>query len=146
MTSAELHQGSGGPDARPGLWRAPALVGSAGLGAAALLHVHDPHESGSYGFCPFLALTGLPCPACGGLRAVNDLTRGDVVGAVSSNALAVALVAFLAVSWLVWMIRRLRGRDVAMLAFSTRAAVVVTPVILVFAVLRNTPWGAWLAP
>lgn len=146
MKSAELHHRSGGPDARPGLWRAPVLLGSAGFGAAALLHVHDPHESGSYGYCPFLALTGLPCPACGGLRAVNDLTRGDLVGAISSNALAVALVAFLAVSWLVWMIRRLRGRDVAMLIFSTRAAVVVTPVILVFAVLRNTPWGSWLAP
>ena len=49
-------------------------------GAAVLLHLRDPHEQGSYGFCPFLALTGHPCPGLRGLRAVNDLTHGDVVG------------------------------------------------------------------
>ncbi|MCW2769119.1 MAG: hypothetical protein JWR27_552 [Aeromicrobium sp.] len=128
------------------LLRDPAIVGGAGLGAAVLLHLHDPHASGSYGYCPFLTLTGLPCPGCGGLRAVNDLTRGEVMAAVSSNLAAVCLVAFLAVSWLVWTVRRARGRDVPMVVFTTRAALVVVPLIVVFGVLRNTPWGAWLAP
>ena len=41
---------------------------------------------------PILAITGRPCPGCGGLRAVNDLTNGDVAGALSSNLMAVALV------------------------------------------------------
>ena len=31
------------------------------------------------------AAVGIWCPACGGLRAVNDLTNGDVLGAASSN-------------------------------------------------------------
>jgi hypothetical protein len=128
------------------LLRDPAIVGGVGLGAAILLHLHDPHKSGAYGYCPFLVLTGLPCPGCGGLRAVNDLTRGEVAAAVSSNLAAVCLVAFLAVSWLVWTVRRARGRDVPMVVFTTRAAWVVVPLIVVFGVLRNTPWGAWLAP
>lgn len=126
--------------------RAPAIVGAAGLAAATLLHVHDPHDSGSYGYCPFLALTGRPCPGCGGLRAVNDLTRGDVMGAISSNVLAVALVAIVGVSWLAWTIRRWRGDDRPMIQINDRVGVVVVVVFVVFGILRNTPWGAWLAP
>jgi hypothetical protein len=131
---------------RPVLLRDPAIVGGLGLGAAVLLHLRDPHDSGSYGYCPFLTVTGLPCPGCGGLRAVNDLSRGDLVAALSSNVLSVALVAVLAVSWLVWVARRWQGQDVAMVRLSTRAAWVVVPLIVAFGILRNTPWGAWLAP
>jgi hypothetical protein len=126
--------------------RAPVLVGAAGLGAAVLLHFHDPHESGSYGFCPFLELTGKPCPGCGGLRAVNNLTRGDVVGAVSSNVLAVALVAVLAVTWVLWLARRLRGTVDGMLSVNLRVGLVLIGVVAVFGIFRNTPWGSWLAP
>ncbi len=126
--------------------RAPALVGAAGLGAAVLLHLHDPHDSGSYGYCPFLQLTGKPCPGCGGLRAVNDLTRGDFVGAVSSNVLAVALVAGLAVAWLLWVVRRLRGKVGPMIVLELQGGLALVAVVLAFGVVRNTPWGSWLAP
>ena len=126
--------------------RAPALVGAAGLGAAVLLHFHDPHDSGSYGYCPFLALTGKPCPGCGGLRAVNDLTRGDLVGAISSNVLAVALVGALAVAWVLWAARRLRGRVDSMITLSLPAGFVLMAGVAVFGIVRNTPWGSWLAP
>jgi len=128
------------------LVRGPALVGAAGLGASALLRLHDPHDPGSYGFCPFLAITGHPCPGCGGLRAVNDLTHGDFVAAVSSNLLAVGLVVFLVVAWAAWAVRRARGTDVGMLVMSDRVLVLVLVVVLAFGVLRNTPWGAGLAP
>lgn len=127
--------------------RMPLMVGALGLLAAALLYRRDPHDSGSYGFCPFLSLTGLPCPGCGGLRAVNDLTRGDVVGAVSSNALVVALVVALAVLWVVWVVRRAGGqRRAPLVSVGGATAVVVVVVIAVFGVLRTTPWGSWLAP
>lgn len=126
---------------------APVLMGAAGIGAAALLRFRDPHDSGTYGFCPFESLTGLPCPGCGGLRAVNDLTRGDLVAAVSSNVLAVALAVTLGVLWIVWLVRRARGEHEARFAvLSTRAALVAVPVFIVFGVFRNTPWGSWLAP
>ena len=128
------------------LMRGPALVGAAGLGAAALLRLRDPHDPGSYGFCPFLAITGHPCPGCGGLRAVNDLTHGDVVAAISSNLLAVGLVVFVVVTWAAWAVRRARGTDAQMLVVSDRALVLVIVVALVFGVVRNTPWGAGLAP
>jgi hypothetical protein len=134
------------PTDRISLLRDPALVGAIGLGAATLLHFHDPHSSGSYGYCPFLALTGKPCPGCGGLRAVNDLTRGDFVGAVSSNILAVALVATLAIAWGLWVVRRAGGRGNRMIVLSARTGYAVLALIVVFGVVRNTPWGSWLAP
>lgn len=122
------------------------MVAAAGSAAFTLLRLHDPHGSGSYGFCPFLALTGQQCGGCGGLRAVNNLTRGDFVGAVSSNVLAVVLVAVLAVAWVLWVVARARGQDRRMIVVGPRATLAVIAVFMVFAVVRNTPWGAWLAP
>lgn len=126
--------------------RDPAIAGAVGLGAFTLLHFHDPHSEGSYGFCPFLELTGRPCPGCGGLRAVNNLTRGDFVGAVSSNAMAVALVAVLAVAWVLWVVRRLRGHDGPMIVLSAKIGMIVLAVFVVFGIVRNLPFGSWLMP
>lgn len=126
--------------------RAPALVGATGLAAFAALRLRDPHQDGSWGYCPFLWVTGRPCPFCGGLRAVNDLTHGDVVGAMSSNLLAVLLVAALGVAWVLWVWRRWRGRVDRMIVLSPRASAWVLAGIGVFWVARLTPWGSWLAP
>ena len=134
------------PRSKTELFRAPAVVGMAGAGALVVLHLRDPHESGSYGFCPFLAVTGHSCPGCGGLRAVNELTHGDMVSALSSNLLAVGLLALLAVAWAAWVVRRARGSDDRMLVIRDRTLVLVLVVVLAFGVLRNTPWSAWLAP
>ncbi|MEX2217634.1 MAG: DUF2752 domain-containing protein [Phycisphaerales bacterium] len=46
--------------------------------------------------CPLRALTGVPCPTCGGTRAVMRLGEGDVVGAVVQNPLVVIGGALLA--------------------------------------------------
>ena len=91
-------------------------------------------------------MTGRPCPGCGGLRAVNDLTHGDVVGALSSNVLVVALVAVLAAAWVVWVVRLLRGHDGPMIQLGPRTGMAVIGLIVVFGVVRNLPFGSWLAP
>jgi hypothetical protein len=134
------------PRSRVELLSAPALVGAAGLAGAMVLHLRDPHGQGTYGFCPFLVLTGHPCAGCGGLRAVNDLTHGDLVGAVSSNVLAVVLVGVVGVTWLLWAIRRWRGDGGPMIRVNERIGVIVVVVFVAFGIVRNTPWGAWLAP
>ena len=124
----------------------PAVVGAIGLTAAGLLHFHDPHGSGSYGFCPFLAITGKPCPGCGGLRAINDLTRFDLGAALSSNALAVVLVGVLAVAFVLWIPHRWRGEETRMIVLGPRTGVAVMILLAGFGIVRNTPWGSWLAP
>lgn len=131
---------------RSELLRGPVLVGAASLSSAAILYLRDPHDQGAYGLCPFLALTGYPCPGCGGLRAVNDLTHGDVAGAVSSNVLAVALLGFVGVAWLNWVIRRWKGEDRPMIQVTLRTGLVVLAAALIFGVVRNIPPGTWLAP
>jgi hypothetical protein len=37
--------------------------------------------------CPFLSLTGLPCPGCGMTRSCFSLLRGDLAGSLSYHAL-----------------------------------------------------------
>jgi hypothetical protein len=132
--------------ARYELLRAPLAVGMAGLAALVLLRVRDPHESGSYGYCPFLLLTGRPCPGCGGLRAGNDLAHGDIVAAVSSNLLAVATAVTLGVLWVGWVVRRWQGSPGGMVRVTERTGWAVIAVAVVFGIVRNTPWGSWLAP
>jgi hypothetical protein len=127
--------------------RPPVLLAAGLLGLSVLLHLRDPHQSGSWGYCPWLMLTGTYCPGCGGLRAVNDLSNGDVIGAASSNLLFVSSIPLVAWWWSRWTLRRWRGQfpDVDARRVGIGAAVFLG-LALVFAVVRNTPLGAWLAP
>ncbi|HET7477428.1 MAG TPA: DUF2752 domain-containing protein [Dermatophilaceae bacterium] len=135
-------------------WRAvgtaPLAVAGVALSMAAVLRVRDPHVPGSYGTCPFLALTGLPCPGCGGLRAVNDLTRGDLAGALGSNLYTVATLLAAALAWVGWVWSRAGGRRPRLGlqddASATRLAVVWAAGLVVFAVLRWLPPFAVLRP
>jgi hypothetical protein len=134
----------------PGRWRRvafPAALAGAVLVASVLLHVRDPHRSGSWGFCPWLVLTGTACPGCGGLRAVNDLTRGDVAGAASSNLLFVGSLPLVVFFWGRTVHDRWRG--VTRRLDSRRylaGALTFLVVVGVFWVVRNLPFGSWLAP
>ncbi len=135
------------PDGRWRRVQGPTLVAGAVLGASVLLHLRDPHEGGSWGYCPWLLLTGTSCPGCGGLRAVNDLTRGDLAAAASSNLLFVGAVPLLGFFWVRWFTDRWNRvrRQVSSRRALVYAGMFLT-VALAFAVARNTPWGAWLAP
>lgn len=124
---------------------APALT-IGGLGLATLaLHLRDPHESGSWGFCPSAAL-GIYCPGCGGLRAVNDLTNGDVAGAASSNLLFVALIPVAVFLLGRWTWDRWTGNEREPRPGLSRTVLwSLVVAAAVFVVLRNLP-GSWLAP
>jgi len=125
----------------------PLLLAGGLLLASVALHVRDPHQTGSWGFCPWAVLTGTWCPGCGGLRAVHDLTRGDVVAAASSNLLFVASLPLLAVMWGRSVRQRWTGvRQPAPSAVVHVLGAVAVASIGVFWVLRNLPSGGWLAP
>lgn len=121
-----------------------------GIGAAtAALRLRDPHQHGSWGFCPFKALTGWDCPACGGLRAVNDLGHGDVAAALHSNLVFVSAVPVLVALWALWVSNSWRGiptpRRTTLGARGRRVAWVGAAIVLVaFTVYRNTPAGSAL--
>ena len=138
--------------------RAQRLTGP--LGAAALVALatlaralRDPHRPGSWGWCPTKVLTHLDCPACGGRRAVHDLTRLDVGAAASSNLLLVVAVPVVVLLWVrrvvvVWRAAARegpRGGEAARpLTPSPALWAVGLGVVVLFTVVRNLP-GSWLA-
>lgn len=124
----------------------PPLATITGLAAATLaLYVRDPHASGSWGYCP-ISLLGFYCPGCGGLRAVNDLTHGDLAGAVSSNALLILAMPFAVFLLARWAVDAWQGRQRGLPTLSSWPMLsVVIALITVFTLVRNLP-GGWLAP
>ena len=61
--------------------------------------------------CGFLALTGIPCPLCGGTRACAALAAGDVGFAWQSNAGACVLLAVAVVHATVLACESMAGRS-----------------------------------
>jgi hypothetical protein len=112
--------------------------------------LRDPHVPGAWGVCPFLLLTGRPCPLCGGLRAVDDLAHGRILDAVSSNLLVVAAVVAGAVVVPWWAARRAAGAgDEApplLAGASPTALLAAVALVLLFGVVRWLPVLGWLAP
>lgn len=123
--------------------RAPVLVGAGGVALSAALLVRDPHAPGAWPPCPFLALTGVPCPGCGGLRAVHDLLTGDLVGALSSNAWAVLTAVLCVGTYAAWLVSRVastrRGATPG-----ARAATALTAWMSAHATVLATAWGVGL--
>ena len=122
-----------------------ATIGGLALATLAV-HLRDPHEKGSWGFCPSAAL-GFHCPGCGGLRAVNDLTNGDLTAAASSNLVLVVLLPLAVIALGLWTLDRWQGRTRRLSWQVLRpGALVLIGVLATFTVLRNLAAGAWLAP
>lgn len=124
--------------------RAPLWVAAGVLAATVALRLRDPHQHGSWGLCPFKLLTGWDCPGCGGLRAVNDLTRLDFASAWHSNAVFVAALPFLVFGWLLWVRRAWRGETRRVPSSRTQLVVAISAgaVLVAFTIWRNTPWGS----
>ena len=128
----------------------PLLVAGGALAASLALRLRDPHEAGSWGLCPWLLLTGTACPGCGGLRAVYDLTHGDVAAAFSSNALLVVSLPLLAALWTRSVLIRWRGPTAeqapARPALAAWAGAAALALVLLFWLVRNLPFAGYLAP
>ncbi|MFC4585586.1 DUF2752 domain-containing protein [Sphaerisporangium corydalis] len=136
---------------RPGAGRARALLGP--LGAAALtgavftyVGAVDPNAPGHYPTCPFLFLTGLYCPGCGTLRAVHALAHGDVVAALGLNPLAVVTVPFLLFWWGRWALRTWQRRPVRTSLAHPAYIWAFLALVIVYWIVRNLPFGRFLAP
>ncbi len=126
--------------------RARRLVGPVSAAAGVILatgyiRLVDPNQPGHYPMCPTLALMGIDCPGCGGLRATHALANGDIATAFDHNALFVVLVPLLVGLWAVWAYRAWTGvtpartptRDMV----SRAAPIIVLVVAMAFAVVRN---------
>lgn len=59
--------------------------------------------------CPFLAITGCPCPTCGGTRALAGLYEGNVAAAIRANPLLTILALAIAASGLLAIVLAVTG-------------------------------------
>jgi hypothetical protein len=123
----------------------PALVAASAVAALAWVAAVDPNEPGHYPTCPFLAATGWFCPGCGSLRALQALAHGDVAAAMARNPLMVLTVPALLVWWATWLVRSMRRRPRRWVAPAWSIWALLA-VVVMFAVVRNLPGGAFLAP
>lgn len=70
-----------------------AAMATAAIGVATIHRVHDPGV-----LCPLRAVTGIPCPLCGGTTVFIELGSGHPVRAVLANPVAFVGAVALAVA------------------------------------------------
>ncbi len=87
------------------LWGGAALAGAAAAPFARAVAAASPS-------CLFRALTGVPCPTCGGTRALLALVRFDVPSALAWNPLVTLAALVFVLGGLVALARALTGRGV----------------------------------
>ncbi|OAA28537.1 Protein of unknown function (DUF2752) [Frankia sp. EI5c] len=107
----------------------------AGIGYLAVVDPHDP--AAVMPLCPVRAVTGLDCPACGGLRLTHDLLRGLPAAAARDNLFLLVcapLLVGLALRQARAFERGGRAPVPRRLAYGLAAAA------LLWTVVRNLPW------
>ena len=121
------------------------MVAAIAAAGTVYLAAVDPNHAGHYPTCPFLYLTGHPCPGCGTLRAVHDLATGHPLDALHRNPLAVLLLPVAVLALAAWIRRDALGRPRTW-TIPVWLGWTFIGVVLVFGLLRNLPGFGWLGP
>ena len=119
-------------------WLLTATIAAAAAGAA-VLYIFDPARCAIYPVCPWHSLTGWDCPGCGTLRAIHQLTHGNLAAAWRLNPLAMALLpagCWLALRELVWQAAGKKWPGLVTRPVFGWALAVIT---VVFGIVRNLP-------
>lgn len=119
----------------------PVVAAAAAVGAVVAVRLGDPTVPNTlFPRCPFNLLTGLDCPGCGSTRMLACLTRGDLVGALRYNALALLSLPVFVLVWWRWLRAALAGRPLR-LRPHPRATWVFAVAAGTWLIVRNIP--AW---
>jgi hypothetical protein len=125
---------------------APLGAAVAVAAATAVLNRTGGHDLGPLVTCWFHAGTGLHCPFCGSLRGLAALSHGEVLTALHDNAPVILLLGFATLIWGRRVLFALAGKVVDQPRTNGRANAALGVFFVLFAIYRNTPYGAWLAP
>lgn len=122
-------------------WRQWLLAGLIAATAAgmAVLFFFDPARYAIYPVCPWHTLFGWSCPGCGTLRAMHQLTHGNLAAAWRLNSLTVALLPvalWLGLRELAWQAGGKKWPGVVTRPFFGWALVAV---LVLFGIARNLP-------
>ncbi len=122
------------------MWAVAFAVGAAVL---LVLHFFPPGQYPIYPVCPLRQSTGLDCPGCGGLRAMHQLTNGNIVAAWQLNPFVFVLVPLAAYEGI---IRRAWKKELPSVLGNSRVLITLGLLLLAFTVVRNLPKLAqWFA-
>lgn len=125
------------------MWWSPAVVGAGIAVGCAAIAIVDPKDSG-VPICWSQAALGIDCPLCGGLRCTNALLRGDIAAAADHNVLLAVALPVVAVLWVIWMIRSVRGERFTLPAVPRWLLTVAAVVVVAFTVTRNLDASGWI--
>lgn len=117
------------------------------VGGALGIHALGARPPAWYPPCLVHQLTGCYCPGCGCARALHALGQGRIAEAIDQNALATALVPWLA-AWFVVSIWRGLVRQLGPPPAPRGTAAGILVATLLFTIARNLPWPpfTFLAP
>lgn len=91
-------------------------------------------------FCPLHEWTGLNCITCGATRAFLSLLRGDILTALTQNALLVISMPFLIYQLTALLINRVSRKPLLRpISPGKKAGIMFIIVALAFMVVRNLP-------
>lgn len=96
--------------------------------------------------CPLHTVTGLYCPSCGVSRMCLSLLRLDLPGAWHANVMLLLLLPLFAGVFLSWAVRYIKTGNRNLLRWQTAVIWSCCVLLLIFGILRNVPWFAFLAP
>ncbi len=126
-----------------------AVVGITAMGlGASILWYFDPTKTSFLPACPMLKFTGFACPGCGMTRGLHALLHGDVLTALSYNALIPFFVVFSGYLFISLILVVVRGRGIPKWTYTPQTLFSILIVMLLFAFVRNLPFYPfnWLYP
>jgi hypothetical protein len=119
---------------------------AAWLVVAGAVHLILSASGTAHYFCPFHAVTGLPCPGCGLTRGVGCMLRGDWAGMMAAHPFTPYFVFLAAVMAVAVILPRNWRKNLALAAASfearTHANTVVLLSFVIFGVLRMALVGS----
>ena len=116
-------------------------VSLAGVGLGLLvLFYFEPGKYRFYPFCPLHELTGLNCPACGSLRALHQLSHGNILAAFHFNPLLVVSLPLLGIVLARNLSTRITGSPSWSIEQRPLLWWLILGVVCAFGILRNLPF------
>ena len=135
---------SKGPCFRARLFRLLKIIGITALAGIGLVIFYRV-----FGFgipCLIHQSTGLYCPGCGMMRAIDAMLRLDFYAAVRYNLLSVILLPVIAVLLAFEARRYLYGKEKRRGKWELILSVALIAIALAYCILRNVPQFAFLQP
>jgi len=107
--------------------------------ALVVLYLFDPVQSSLYPVCVFHETTGFLCPGCGSLRAIHQLTHGNIATAFRLNPLLMILLPVAGWLWARELAWQMAGKKWPGLVTRPLFVWVLVVMTVLFGILRNLP-------